>query len=296
MPSLLSRLFGKKPTAEHLTFTVYTRKECSAATRRSTFQGYQKPYRFQIVTVDVDEDPELVAKYNTEVPVVALDGKVRFRGVVTRASGTAAHRRGRQGGGIGPAWHPRLISDQHHGSSTLGGMGSVLGTHVRQAMASTARVRDEPVPPDANREMAFPVVQAQNATGLLSRRRTATNWPACISGWLATTRSEVADRLRPLGELLVGSSIVRFGHGVEHGQDRGAWVFQIAWYSASVWNFDGSSTLVVSGVYASAKPSAARDEPGLTRLAIWFSATIRWPSCHAMWFMPGTAERAAPDR
>ena len=37
-------------------------------------------YLPQIVTVDVDSDPELVARFSTCVPVVEFDGKVRFRG------------------------------------------------------------------------------------------------------------------------------------------------------------------------------------------------------------------------
>ena len=35
--------------------------------------------------ISIDIDPELIAKYNTEVPVVAVNGKVRFRGVVNPA-------------------------------------------------------------------------------------------------------------------------------------------------------------------------------------------------------------------
>jgi glutaredoxin len=32
--------------------------------------------------VDIDEDPELQSRYNTCVPVVEIDGRVRFRGRV----------------------------------------------------------------------------------------------------------------------------------------------------------------------------------------------------------------------
>jgi hypothetical protein len=32
--------------------------------------------------VDVDSDPELAGRYDTLVPVVAIDGKVRFKGMV----------------------------------------------------------------------------------------------------------------------------------------------------------------------------------------------------------------------
>jgi glutaredoxin len=86
MTSLLRRIFGRKTTAKHLTFTVYTRKQCGCCHKAfDVLEGFRKRYGFRIETVDVDDDPELVAKYNTEVPVVALGGKVRFRGQVNPA-------------------------------------------------------------------------------------------------------------------------------------------------------------------------------------------------------------------
>ena len=39
-------------------------------------------FGFAVEEVDVDGNPNLVAQFDTEVPVVALNGKVRFRGVV----------------------------------------------------------------------------------------------------------------------------------------------------------------------------------------------------------------------
>ena len=45
----------------------------------------QRRFGFTIDAVDIDQDPDLVAKYNTEVPVVTVNGKVRFRGVVNPA-------------------------------------------------------------------------------------------------------------------------------------------------------------------------------------------------------------------
>ena len=48
-------------------------------------QGLPGRAGFAIEEVDIDGDPDLVAKYNTEVPVVAVNGKVRFRGVVNPA-------------------------------------------------------------------------------------------------------------------------------------------------------------------------------------------------------------------
>ena len=35
-----------------------------------------------VESVDIDRDPELVARYNHCIPVVEIDGKIRFRGRV----------------------------------------------------------------------------------------------------------------------------------------------------------------------------------------------------------------------
>ena len=43
---------------------------------------FQRRYRLAIEEIDIDDDPDLVAALNTSVPVVAVNGKVRFRGVV----------------------------------------------------------------------------------------------------------------------------------------------------------------------------------------------------------------------
>ncbi len=48
-------------------------------------QDAQRRFGFAIEEVDIDRDPDLVLKFDTEVPVVAVNGKVRFRGVVNPA-------------------------------------------------------------------------------------------------------------------------------------------------------------------------------------------------------------------
>ena len=86
MTSLLSRIFRPRSRAQHLTFTVYTRAQCCCCHKAlDLLMEAQRHHGFRIVEVDIDGEPELVAKYNTEVPVVAVDGKVRFRGVVNPA-------------------------------------------------------------------------------------------------------------------------------------------------------------------------------------------------------------------
>jgi glutaredoxin len=82
----LTRLFGRAPRAEHLTFTLYTRAQCCCCHKAlDLLKDAQQRYRFAIEEVDVDSDPALVARYDTEVPVVAVNGKVRFRGAVNAA-------------------------------------------------------------------------------------------------------------------------------------------------------------------------------------------------------------------
>jgi hypothetical protein len=44
----------------------------------------RKRYGFTLEAVDIDRSAELVAKYGTCVPVVTVNGKVRFRGAVNR--------------------------------------------------------------------------------------------------------------------------------------------------------------------------------------------------------------------
>jgi len=86
MTSLLTRLWRRSPRAEHLTFTVYTRAQCCCCHKAlDVLKDGQQRSGFAIEEVDIDADPKLVALYDTEVPVVALDGKVRFRGVVNPA-------------------------------------------------------------------------------------------------------------------------------------------------------------------------------------------------------------------
>jgi glutaredoxin len=83
MTPLLTRLLNRPPRAEHLTFTVYTRAQCCCCHKAlDVLKDIQQRSGFAIEEVDIDGDPNLVALYDTEVPVVALNGKVRFRGVV----------------------------------------------------------------------------------------------------------------------------------------------------------------------------------------------------------------------
>jgi glutaredoxin len=78
---MLSWLFGAGgPTREVL---MYTRKGCHLCDDAwALLQRAAKRYRLSLAQRDVDDDPALAAEYGTCVPVVLIDGKVRFRGVI----------------------------------------------------------------------------------------------------------------------------------------------------------------------------------------------------------------------
>ena len=85
MLTLLSRLVRppRPAAAGHLTMTVYTREQCCCCHKAiDLLKEYQRRHGFTIDVVDVDSDPDLTARYGLTVPVVAIDGKVRFKAVV----------------------------------------------------------------------------------------------------------------------------------------------------------------------------------------------------------------------
>jgi glutaredoxin len=82
---VLNWLFARQqqPDLGHLQFTIYTRQGCHLCDSAwGKLQTWQRRHRFAIETVDIDGDPELQAKYGDQVPVVAVNGKVRFKGCV----------------------------------------------------------------------------------------------------------------------------------------------------------------------------------------------------------------------
>ncbi|MCO6045329.1 glutaredoxin family protein [Aeoliella sp. ICT_H6.2] len=58
-------------------FELYTRDGCHLC---DDAHQLLRSHGIEPTLTDIDERPELLAKYNTCVPVVVVDGKVRFRG------------------------------------------------------------------------------------------------------------------------------------------------------------------------------------------------------------------------
>lgn len=80
----LKSLWPRKP-APHRDVVMYTRRGCHLCEEAwELLERAQRRHGFALRQVDVDGDPELVRQYDTCVPVVVIDGRVRFRGTVNR--------------------------------------------------------------------------------------------------------------------------------------------------------------------------------------------------------------------
>jgi glutaredoxin len=67
-----------------MTVTLYTRPQCCCChSALETLQEYQANHGFNLEEVDAS-DPSFVDLIGPTVPVIAIDGKVRFRGEVNR--------------------------------------------------------------------------------------------------------------------------------------------------------------------------------------------------------------------
>jgi len=82
--SVLSRPMPALAAVSRLTVTLYTWAQCCCCqSAREILQEYRDVHGFRFEEVDAS-DPALVARIGPTVPVVAVDGKVRFRGEVNR--------------------------------------------------------------------------------------------------------------------------------------------------------------------------------------------------------------------
>jgi glutaredoxin len=69
-----------------LRVVLYTRRGCHlCADAHQILEDARQRHGFGLELVDIDTDPELVGRYGEQVPVVLVDGKLRFRGKVNRA-------------------------------------------------------------------------------------------------------------------------------------------------------------------------------------------------------------------
>jgi glutaredoxin len=83
---VFSRLFSwwrRRAGRPEVRVVMYSRPGCHLCDEAwELLERYQAQHGFRLDKVDVDADPELKARYGDWVPVVTVNGKVRFRGRV----------------------------------------------------------------------------------------------------------------------------------------------------------------------------------------------------------------------
>jgi glutaredoxin len=73
----------RRPDLDHWHVVLFTRKGCHLCEKAwEQLKAARLRYGFTLGEVDVDTDPALAAEHGSHVPVVVVNGKVRFRGVV----------------------------------------------------------------------------------------------------------------------------------------------------------------------------------------------------------------------
>jgi hypothetical protein len=73
--------FAKR--GEGMRVVVYTRANCPLCDKAADFLlAEQRRFGFSLRWVDIADDPDLTAQYGNWVPVVEMDGVVRFRGQI----------------------------------------------------------------------------------------------------------------------------------------------------------------------------------------------------------------------
>ena len=83
MTSILRRIFRAANPADPPRIRVYSRAQCGCCEKAlAILRSRQRRHRYIIEVVDVDDDPALAKAHGETVPVVEIDGKIRFRGVV----------------------------------------------------------------------------------------------------------------------------------------------------------------------------------------------------------------------
>ena len=72
-----------RPRLDPRRVVLYTRQGCHLCDEAwAKLDCARRRYGFALEAIDVDGDPELAARYGKEVPVVTVNGQVRFRGGV----------------------------------------------------------------------------------------------------------------------------------------------------------------------------------------------------------------------
>jgi len=72
----------QRPGVRFQTLVLYARADCHLCDQTKEMLVKYSAYLPTLEEIDIDSDPELKQNFDTCVPVVAIDGKIRFRGSV----------------------------------------------------------------------------------------------------------------------------------------------------------------------------------------------------------------------
>lgn len=76
-------MIGWRPPSADRHVLLYTRVGCHLCEEaHAVLEAAQQGSGFRLEVVDIDTDPDLVRQHGDSVPVVVIDGTVRFRGRV----------------------------------------------------------------------------------------------------------------------------------------------------------------------------------------------------------------------
>src|SRR5262245_48961140 len=86
MPGTWARLWNAlrpRPPLQSVRIVVFTRDNCPLCDEAAHFlEARRRRLGFSLQFIDVDQDPALRERYCQSVPVVEVNGKVRFRGQI----------------------------------------------------------------------------------------------------------------------------------------------------------------------------------------------------------------------
>lgn len=83
MFSWIARWFRRQPRRDDLHFVLYTRTGCHLCELAwDLLQTAQAQHGFHLDLIDVDTDDDLARKHGEWVPVITVNGKVRFKGKI----------------------------------------------------------------------------------------------------------------------------------------------------------------------------------------------------------------------
>jgi glutaredoxin len=73
----------RKPRRGLMRVVVYTRSDCPLCDTAAEYLAReQRLFTFELQFVDIASDPELVAEHGDSIPVIEVNGEVRFRGTI----------------------------------------------------------------------------------------------------------------------------------------------------------------------------------------------------------------------